>query len=193
MDANTLEGKRNYLKEKMINKDGFPIEDDLEDDMEEDEGGEGCFGFTDDERKKGIGKKGTGGGGASPPSCQVEKCGANLTDAKRYHRRHKVCEVHAKSPAVVVAGLRQRFCQQCSRFHELPEFDETKRSCRRRLAGHNERRRKNTAESYGEGSSRKGFGTHLKESPCRQVDERGRFQMSISSQGSPSYKRSQIR
>lgn len=29
-----------------------------------------------------------------------------------------------------------------SRFHRLPEFDQGKRSCRRRLAGHNERRRK---------------------------------------------------
>lgn len=28
------------------------------------------------------------------------------------------------------------------RFHRLPEFDQGKRSCRRRLAGHNERRRK---------------------------------------------------
>ncbi|CAK7327771.1 unnamed protein product [Dovyalis caffra] len=196
MDARTLEGKRNSLKEKMINKDDFLTEDDLEDDMEEDEGG-GSGGFIDDEKKKGVGvmygKRGTGTGGASPPSCQVEKCGANLTDAKRYHRRHKVCEVHAKSPAVVVAGLRQRFCQQCSRFHELSEFDETKRSCRRRLAGHNERRRKSTAESYGEGSNRKGVGTSLKESPCRQADERGRFQISIPTQGSSSYKRSQIR
>ena len=119
MDAKTPEGKPYYMKQKMINRDDFPIEDDLEDDMEEDEGG-GCFGFTDDDKKRDVGvmngKRGTGGGGASPPSCQVEKCGANLTDAKRYHRRHKVCEVHAKSPAVVVAGLRQRFCQQCSRY-----------------------------------------------------------------------------
>ncbi|KAJ6293032.1 hypothetical protein OIU78_025084 [Salix suchowensis] len=191
MDAKTLDGNRYYMKEKMINRDDFPIEDDIE----EDEGG-GCFGFTDDDKKRDVGvmngKRGTTGGGASPPSCQVERCGANLTDAKRYHRRHKVCEVHAKSPAVVVDGLRQRFCQQCSRFHELPEFDDTKRSCRRRLAGHNERRRKNTAESYGEGSSRKGVGTQLKESPCRQADERGRFQMSIPPQGNSSYKRSQI-
>ncbi|THU58093.1 hypothetical protein C4D60_Mb03t10550 [Musa balbisiana] len=29
-----------------------------------------------------------------------------------------------------------------NRFHQLPEFDQGKRSCRRRLAGHNERRRK---------------------------------------------------
>ncbi|PWA86897.1 squamosa promoter-binding-like protein [Artemisia annua] len=31
------------------------------------------------------------------------------------------------------------------RFHLLPEFDQGKRSCRRRLAGHNERRRKPTS------------------------------------------------
>nr|WCD39357.1 squamosa promoter binding-like protein 7 [Cenchrus americanus] len=35
-----------------------------------------------------------------------------------------------------------RFCQQCSRFHLLAEFDDTKRSCRKRLDGHNRRRRK---------------------------------------------------
>ncbi|XP_027774345.1 squamosa promoter-binding protein 1-like, partial [Solanum pennellii] len=80
-------------------------------------------------------------------SCQAEKCNVDLSDAKQYHKRHKVCEYHAKSQVVVVAGLRQRFCQQCSRFHELTEFDESKRSCRRRLAGHNERRRKSTSSS----------------------------------------------
>ncbi len=33
------------------------------------------------------------------------------------------------------------------RFHPLPEFDEGKRSCRRRLAGHNRRRRKAQPDS----------------------------------------------
>ncbi|KAK8545655.1 hypothetical protein V6N12_026485 [Hibiscus sabdariffa] len=116
----------------------------------QDEEEEGLGGFPDDEKKKkSYGRRGSVGGGfgVSPPCCQVERCGLDLSDAKRYHRRHKVCEVHAKAPFVVVGGLRQRFCQQCSRFHELPEFDESKRSCRRRLAGHNERRRKSTAES----------------------------------------------
>ncbi|EYU31933.1 hypothetical protein ABFS82_02G145000 [Erythranthe guttata] len=79
---------------------------------------------------------------AAVPRCQVEGCGVVLVDAKEYHRRHKVCEMHAKAPVVVVLGIQQRFCQQCSRFHRVAEFDETKRSCRRRLAGHNERRRK---------------------------------------------------
>ncbi|XP_073002205.1 uncharacterized protein [Typha latifolia] len=74
--------------------------------------------------------------------CQAEGCGAELTHAKNYHRRHKVCEFHSKASIVLVAGLSQRFCQQCSRFHVLSEFDQGKRSCRKRLADHNRRRRK---------------------------------------------------
>lgn len=49
------------------------------------------------------------------PRCQVEGCGAVLASVKDYHRRHKVCEKHAKAPKVVVLGIEQRFCQQCSR------------------------------------------------------------------------------
>eukprot|EP00249_Psilotum_nudum_P018571 c26868_g1_i1 orf=481-3978(-) len=76
------------------------------------------------------------------PQCQVDDCSTDLTNAKDYHRRHKVCAVHAKALEASVAHSMQRFCQQCSRFHPLQEFDENKRSCRRRLAGHNKRRRK---------------------------------------------------
>ncbi|KAK2384140.1 squamosa promoter-binding protein [Trifolium repens] len=76
------------------------------------------------------------------PRCQVEGCGLDLSSAKNYHRKHRVCEIHSKSPKVVVAGLECRFCQQCSRFHNLFEFDEEKRSCRLRLSHHNARRRK---------------------------------------------------
>lgn len=74
--------------------------------------------------------------------CQVEDCRADLSNAKDYHRRHKVCDVHSKASKALVGSVMQRFCQQCSRFHVLQEFDEGKRSCRRRLAGHNKRRRK---------------------------------------------------
>ncbi|CAO2211620.1 unnamed protein product [Urochloa humidicola] len=88
-----------------------------------------------------------GGGGAGQqqqpcPSCAVEGCTADLSKCRDYHRRHKVCEAHSKTPVVVVAGREMRFCQQCSRFHLLAEFDDTKRSCRKRLDGHNRRRRK---------------------------------------------------
>ncbi|XP_022944840.1 squamosa promoter-binding-like protein 7 [Cucurbita moschata] len=98
----------------------------------------------------------------SVPRCQVEGCHVALVNAKDYHRRHRVCEMHSKAPKVVVVGLEQRFCQQCSRFHVISEFDDSKRSCRRRLAGHNERRRKSSQESvaarnwFGENKSRTG-------------------------------------
>ncbi|CAH8357673.1 unnamed protein product [Eruca vesicaria subsp. sativa] len=82
------------------------------------------------------------GNALSTPRCQAEGCNADLSHAKHYHRRHKVCEFHSKASTVVAAGLSQRFCQQCSRFHLLSEFDNGKRSCRKRLADHNRRRRK---------------------------------------------------
>ncbi|KAI3673617.1 hypothetical protein L6452_39741 [Arctium lappa] len=74
--------------------------------------------------------------------CLVDGCKSDLSNCKEYHRRHKVCEVHSKTPQVSINGQKQRFCQQCSRFHSLDEFDEGKRSCRKRLDGHNRRRRK---------------------------------------------------
>lgn len=79
--------------------------------------------------------------------CQVDDCRADLTAAKDYHRRHKVCDIHSKAGRALVGNVMQRFCQQCSRFHVLQEFDEGKRSCRRRLAGHNRRRRKTHPEN----------------------------------------------
>ncbi|KAF0932663.1 hypothetical protein E2562_011963 [Oryza meyeriana var. granulata] len=86
--------------------------------------------------------------------CQVEGCKVDLSSAREYHRKHKVCEAHSKAPKVVVSGLERRFCQQCSRFHGLAEFDQKKKSCRRRLSDHNARRRKPQQETISFGSSR---------------------------------------
>ncbi|KAK6160936.1 hypothetical protein DH2020_004317 [Rehmannia glutinosa] len=98
-----------------------------------------------------LGKSGkktkVGGAPSSRAVCQVEDCKADLSNAKDYHRRHKVCDVHSKATSALVGNVMQRFCQQCSRFHVLQEFDEGKRSCRRRLAGHNKRRRKTHPEN----------------------------------------------
>ncbi|TVU14652.1 hypothetical protein EJB05_38134, partial [Eragrostis curvula] len=82
--------------------------------------------------------------GHHPPRCQVDGCMVDLSKARRYHRRHRVCENHSKAPFVITAGaiMPQRFCQQCSRFHEVDAFDDEKKSCRQRLADHNRRRRK---------------------------------------------------
>jgi hypothetical protein len=49
------------------------------------------------------------------PTCQVDACKADLSKAKDYYRRHKVCEMHSKATKAPVSRLMQRFCQQCSR------------------------------------------------------------------------------
>lgn len=53
--------------------------------------------------------------GSQTPFCQVYGCKKDLSSCKDYHKRHKVCEVHSKTAKVVVKGIEQRFCQQCSR------------------------------------------------------------------------------
>ncbi|KAK7302814.1 hypothetical protein RJT34_13710 [Clitoria ternatea] len=145
MDESWSEGKRSMK---------YREEDEYEEEDQEEEVSDMGYG-EDDGRKKRVmshsnsKRSGSKAGGSVPPCCQVDDCNADLSDAKPYHKRHKVCEYHAKAPAVLIADQHQRFCQQCSRFHELSEFDDSKRSCRRRLAGHNERRRKNASEYNG--------------------------------------------
>lgn len=70
------------------------------------------------EEEEDLEKKQKGKGTTSSSShgvCQVENCSADMSTAKRYHKRHRVCEVHAKAPLVRISGFHQRFCQQCSR------------------------------------------------------------------------------
>nr|WEY03294.1 squamosa promoter-binding-like protein 1 [Gorteria diffusa] len=138
-----VRGMKDRLKNEMI-EDGEEEEEDDDDDE--------SFGEASRKKKASSGRRGSGSGGSTIPSCQVEGCTYDMSNCKTYHRRHKVCEIHAKAPIVITGGFQQRFCQQCSRFHDLMEFDDAKRSCRRRLAGHNERRRKSSYENYGESS-----------------------------------------
>ncbi|XP_010549337.1 PREDICTED: squamosa promoter-binding-like protein 3 [Tarenaya hassleriana] len=151
MGTTKAEGKRS-LRE-MGEKEREREREEEEEEEEDDDQNE-----AEAEKKK-KGKKAAYGSSSSSSResynvCQVENCNVDMTGAKRYHKRHKVCDFHAKAPVVNVSGLHQRFCQQCSRFHEIGEFDEAKRSCRRRLAGHNERRRKVSNEyQSGEGSN----------------------------------------
>ena len=81
------------------------------------------------------------------------------------------------------------------RFHELSEFDENKRSCRLRLAGHNERRRKSAADTHGHGgggssssSNGGGGGGGGAGDGCRHADQDGRGH-----QGNPPPNHFQIR
>ena len=92
--------------------------------------------FSGEHPAKAIGRS------RGPPTCQVEGCVTDLSGLKEYHNRYKICEYHLKIPSIIREGVRQRFCQQCGRFHNLIEFDGDKRSCRARLQRHNARRRK---------------------------------------------------
>lgn len=104
------------------------VKKEAESESESDEGFEHVDSVEDEDSSKkrrslgvfGGGKKvggggGGGGGAGAMRCCQAERCMADLSDAKQYHRRHKVCEHHSKAQVVLVAGVRQRFCQQCSR------------------------------------------------------------------------------
>ncbi|KAF8082298.1 hypothetical protein N665_0835s0005 [Sinapis alba] len=172
-----------YLKKKAI-MSSYHVDEELENDTGGEEEVE-----REEEKRKGVMDrfKGSSSDRVSSRLCQVDRCTTDLKEAKQYHRRHKVCEVHAKASSVYLAGVKQRFCQQCSRFHELPEFDEAKRSCRRRLAGHNERRRKSSGESYGEGSGgRRGITGQV-----MQNQEKSRVEMTLP-MSNTSFKRPQI-
>lgn len=77
------------------------------------------------------------------------------------------------------------------RFHVLSEFDDTKRSCRKRLAGHNERRRKSSSESNGEGSSHQRSTLQLNENQPGQAAGRGRTLITLPED--PTYKQFHVR
>ncbi|KAL5231528.1 hypothetical protein ABZP36_030304 [Zizania latifolia] len=88
------------------------------------------------------GSGGVGRGASTEMRCQVPGCEADIRELKGYHRRHRVCLRCAHAAAVTLDGVQKRYCQQCGKFHILLDFDEDKRSCRRKLERHNKRRRR---------------------------------------------------
>ncbi|GLT42027.1 hypothetical protein SLA2020_160510 [Shorea laevis] len=85
--------------------------------------------------------------GQGTARCQVPGCEADIRELKGYHRRHRVCLRCANASAVLIDGENKRYCQQCGKFHVLSDFDEGKRSCRRKLERHNNRRRRKPVDS----------------------------------------------
>ncbi|KAM7259433.1 hypothetical protein ACFE04_015174 [Oxalis oulophora] len=79
--------------------------------------------------------------------CQVPGCEVDITALKGYHKRHRVCLQCAHASTVSLDGECKRYCQQCGKFHLLSDFDEGRRSCRRKLEKHNRRRRKPTSSA----------------------------------------------
>jgi hypothetical protein len=58
---------------------------------------------------------------------QVEGCSEDLSCAKAYFQRSRVCSDHLHMFSLLVDGKPSRFCQRCNRFHELPAFDGKKK------------------------------------------------------------------
>ncbi|KAE8677627.1 SC35-like splicing factor 28 isoform 1 [Hibiscus syriacus] len=54
--------------------------------------------------------------------CQVPGCGADITELKGYHKRHRVCLQCANSRTVLIDGETKRYCQQCGKFHLLKDL-----------------------------------------------------------------------
>ena len=106
-----------YVKDKAIVSSLAEQEWENSMDGEEEDAGD------EDKRKRVMERaRGTNTDRVPPRLCQVHRCTANLTEAKQYYRRHKVCEVHAKASAATVSGAKQRFCQQCSRYHSSHQY-----------------------------------------------------------------------
>ncbi|KAI3821975.1 hypothetical protein L1987_09555 [Smallanthus sonchifolius] len=88
---------------------------------------------------------------SSSSRCQVPGCETDISELKGYHKRHRVCLRCANASSVVLDGQNKRYCQQCGKFHVLSDFDEGKRSCRRKLERHNNRRRRKPTDSKASG------------------------------------------
>ena len=68
--------------------------------------------------------------------CEVSGCRQALTGAthgKLYSQRYRICALHLRSEEVNVGGVASRWCQICSRFHELALFNGKLRSCSEKL------------------------------------------------------------
>ena len=102
--------------------------------------------------------------------CQV--CGVDLADAKNYLKRYRICNVHRVAPAMVIDGIVQRFCQQCGRMHRVEDFDSNFRTCRKKLAIHNARRRKGVSKKgRTEVTTPNSSSTHINKSNSISLDE----------------------
>ncbi|KAI3671443.1 hypothetical protein L1987_87181 [Smallanthus sonchifolius] len=58
-------------------------------------------------------------------TCLVDGCAADLSDCRKYYQRHKVCELHSKSPQVLINGQSSIRERNLTRGKEAAENDLT--------------------------------------------------------------------
>eukprot|EP00887_Chlorella_sp_A99_P000105 scaffold16.g105.t1 len=70
----------------------------------------------------------------------VPGCTTDMSAAKNYYKRYRICLGHLNQKSVELNGQACRFCQACGSFHSCDAFEGDKKSCARKLKRHNERR-----------------------------------------------------
>ncbi|XP_047957473.1 squamosa promoter-binding-like protein 7 isoform X1 [Salvia hispanica] len=120
-------------------------------------------------------------GPSGPARCQVPGCEDDISELKGYHKRHRVCLRCANAVSVVIDGEAKRYCQQCGKFHILSDFDEGKRSCRRKLERHNNRRRRKPHDSK-EGTEKESQPIILADDLSGDDDDAGKDGISVNGQ-----------
>ena len=75
-----------------------------------------------------------------PMQCLVVGCTAMDPTHAPYFKRYRICREHMRTPAIIMDGVQQRFCQQCGRFQTLDAFEGSRRNCRMQLQKINSKR-----------------------------------------------------
>ncbi|KFM25938.1 Squamosa promoter-binding-like protein 16 [Auxenochlorella protothecoides] len=79
----------------------------------------------------------------------ADNCTADLGACSFYYQRNHICPAHLKAGAYAVRGVSTRFCQRCGVGHPVEDFSGAKRSCKKALDRHNQRRREKQGGSEG--------------------------------------------
>jgi len=86
--------------------------------------------------------------------CRVVDCEADLSIQTNTNRKYYLCRDHWAAEAIIVEGIPQRFCGQCSRFKILSEYDGSKRTCRQCLLLRNTKKMNRRYEDMQRGAYR---------------------------------------
>ncbi|GFR41435.1 hypothetical protein Agub_g2123, partial [Astrephomene gubernaculifera] len=119
---------------------------------------------------KGRGATGSGSHSVAHSQCRVPGCTSDLSRDLAYFRKYRICREHLKSPVLMVEGVPSRFCQQCSRFHHIREFDGPQRTCRMMLERLRLKRHSGKAAVGGKGGRGGGGGGSKANADVQQPD-----------------------
>lgn len=63
----------------------------------------------------------------------VDEPPISLAPSPPHPQRYRICPHHMGLHSIVLNGSTSRFCQQCGRFQPVEDFDDDKKTCRRKV------------------------------------------------------------